>query len=125
MKPIDRMIHMLSNLDDVNSYFVRFIDVFFSLPEVHQVSLIAHIVEDVGTTRWEKIADDVYQYPALVRMILYHYSSIDSSVMSKDPTPSDLASLIKEYKSSVTYRDNEKIAGDSKGSDEFLNALEA
>jgi len=121
---INKLIDILNNTEERYSYFVRFIDAFFDMHEEHQTALLSWIVEDVGTTKWEKLSQDVYRYPSLVRMILYHYSSIDSSSHSKDPSPTDLAVLISEYKNSVNFKEVDARVGGDNYKEEFLTTME-
>ena len=70
---IDEMIEIL-NTKDVRSYFVKFIDRFFALPESHQKGILEWVVESVGGTKWERLLEDSFKHMTLIKMILFHYS---------------------------------------------------
>lgn len=120
---IDELIDVL-NTKEVRSYFVKFIDRFFSLSEAHQKGILDWIVESVGGTKWERLLEDQFKHMALVKMILFHYSGNEDR--EKEPNPSHLAALLEGYKESPGFAEAEMSSlGLAKKKSKLLKGLEA
>ncbi len=120
---IDGLVEILRT-KEVRSYFVKFIDRFFSLPESHQLGILSWIVENVGSTKWERLLDDSFKHMTLVKMVLFYYSGNEDR--EKEPNPSHLAALIEGYKESSGFAENEMQAlGLKKKKSKFMEEIDA
>jgi len=116
------MIEIL-NTKDVRSYFVKFIDRFFALPESHQKGILEWVVESVGGTKWERLLEDSFKHMTLIKMILFHYSGNEDR--EKEPNPSHLAALLEGYKESPGFAEAEMQAlGIKKKKSALIKGLE-
>lgn len=103
---IERLVDILEG--DSRSYFIKFIDAFFELHELHQKGILDFIVESIGIRNWERDLEDPFKHMVLVKKILFHYSGNEDR--DKDPNPKHLAKLLEDYYESPGFDENERIA---------------
>lgn len=119
---LDEMVEILRT-KEARSYFVKFIDRFFALPESHQTAILEWVVENVGSTKWERLLEDSFKHMTLVKTILFHYSGNEDR--EKEPNPSHLADLLEAYKESPGFAEAEMQAlGLKKKKSKLVKGLE-
>jgi len=68
----NRWLRLINNNE--RYYFSKAMDVFYSMEEEDQRSLLVFFAEQTKTPSWETKAEDSTQYPSVIRAILVYYS---------------------------------------------------
>ena len=100
-------------------YFAQFIDVFEELPELHQIGMFGHIVEEVGSDIWQRKLADPMKHRELLSDILMHFSGRPN--IRGEPDKTELAKLVGGYLKSSHFRDAELEADCSE--EDFLDGM--
>jgi hypothetical protein len=94
--PVDKLILAWIRLitEDQRYYFVKAIDLFYELPDLHQKNLIEFFGEKAENESWTEAASDNTKYIDVIRNILFYYSGKEKV---QQPNKNAFASILGEY----------------------------
>lgn len=96
---------MMKRIRHQRSYFAKAIDVFEVLPDKHRVGVLAAIVEEVGSEKWERKLKDPMMHRDLITDILFYFSG---SPEHRQPDKNVLVRHILNYVKSSDFKENDK-----------------
>jgi uncharacterized protein with ParB-like and HNH nuclease domain len=80
--------------EDSRYYFVKAVDIFYELPDIHQKNIIEFFADEAEQEIWKDSALDSTKYLDVIRNILFYYSGKEKL---QHPNKKVFASLLAKY----------------------------